>query len=248
MELHSIYDFGNFPIYNVMGGIGFILGLLVFMNNIKSYDINFRKKELLQFLVGVSFLSGLFFANFLNWFVFPDVLDMPILLRFKYAGFSFYFGLIGFMFTLVLLLKIFRFDIATSLNYTIPSLLIFHSLGRVGCSLSGCCYGKVIDYNILNIFTIHRFPAREIEAVSLFIMFLLVQYVIKKRRTIFYLYSYSIIRFLLEFGRGDDRGKLFVNFMSPSQQVSLTIIFLTTFYLLIKKYCLEKEKINLNYN
>lgn len=248
MELHPILDFGEIPIYNIMGGAGFIIGLLVFIHNIKSYDIHFKRKDQLQLLVGLSFLSGLFFANFLNWFAFPHILELPILLRFKYAGFSFYFGLIGFIFTSVLLLKTFKFKVTTSLNYTIPSLLIFHSLGRVGCSLAGCCYGKVIDYNLFNLFTIHRFPAREIEAISLFIMFLLVQYVIKKKRIVFYLYSYPIIRFLLEFGRGDDRGELFVSFLSPSQQVSLAIIFLTTIYLLIKKYYSKQKKTNPNYN
>jgi hypothetical protein len=57
---------------------------------------------------------------------------------------------------------------------------------------------------------------------------------IKKHRFALYLLCYSILRFGLDFGRGDDRGTLFVNFLSPSQVISVFIWISLTAWLVVR--------------
>lgn len=235
MRLYPLIEFGNFPIYNLMGGLGFILGLILFLHNLKDTRLNNIQKDRLVTIYGMAFLIGMFFANFLNWFVFPDLLKYSISYRFYYGGFTFYFGLVGFLLTSTVLLKGFKFNVYESINILIPSILLFHGFGRIGCILGGCCYGKITNYNLLNLFTISRFPVREMEAISVFILFFIAQFVIKKNRHIFYFYTYPIVRFLLEFGRGDDRGKLFTAFLSPSQEISILLVVFVSLFLINKK-------------
>ncbi len=232
---YPIIDLGAFPIYKFMGGLGFILGLLLLINNLKTYKIREEKKDLLLFLLAVSCLVGMASANVGNWLVMPELLQEDIINRIGKAGFSYYFGFIGFLIVSSSLLKIFGFQAGKCLNYFIPSLLLFHSLGRVGCSLAGCCYGRLVNWELFNLFTVTRFPAREIEAFSLFVLFLIVQFIVKKNRLIFYFLTYPIIRFLLEFGRGDYRGLIFMGWLSIAQLISVIIICSTIVYILIAK-------------
>ena len=61
------------------------------------------------------------------------------------------------------------------------------------------------------------------EALCLFVMAGVFSRNIKNNRLFWYLCCYSILRFLLEFGRADDRGILFVDWLSPAQVTSILI-------------------------
>lgn len=232
---YPIIDLGTFPIYKFMGGLGFIAGLLLLLHNLRDYSIGDDKKDRLLLLLAISFVAGMALANVGNWFVMPSLLHEGILNRIKNAGLSYYFGFIGFLVVSSSLLKIYNFKVGECLNYCIPSLFLFHSLGRVGCSLAGCCYGKIVNWELFNILTIERFPARELEAVCLFILFLIVQYIIKRNRLVFYFLTYPPLRFFLEFGRGDYRGMLFMGWLSIAQLISIVLIVITLLYLLWNK-------------
>lgn len=111
---------------------------------------------------------------------------------------------------------------------------LFHTFGRIGCFLSGCCYG--IEYKTCisvlysvnsvdnGIVTSWRIPTQLIEASFEFILFLLLLFLFVKNKCRgkllnVYLLIYSIGRFCLEFIRGDSvRGKFF--FLSTSQWIS----------------------------
>lgn len=232
---YPIIDLGSFPIYNLMGCTGFILGLLLFMHNLKDYDLTHQKKDRLLFLFALSFLGAMAFANVGNWLVMPELWDKSVTERIAQAGLSYYFGLIGFVVLVSMLLKAFGYEVAKCINLFIPSLLLFHSLGRVGCSLAGCCYGKLVNWNIMDMFVLARFPAREIEALCLFILFLVAQLVIKENRLLFYLFTYPPIRFLLEYGRGDYRGMIFPGGLSIAQVISIVLFTSAVIYVMAAK-------------
>lgn len=232
--LYPTIDCGALPIYNLMAGCGFILGLFLLINNLKEYRIGNANKDRLLILFAMAFLAGIGLSNVGNWFIMPGMMNLPLLVRIQNAGLSFYFGFIGFLTVSALLLKAFKFNVQECLNYIIPSLLLFHAFGRIGCSFGGCCFGKVVNWSFFNTFMITRFPAREIEAFCLFSMFLLTQYFIRKHRLVFYLYTYPIIRFFLEFGRGDNRGWISTTILSPAQIISITILLTTSVFLLIQ--------------
>lgn len=98
---------------------------------------------------------------------------------------------------------------------------IGHAFGRIGCFLSGCCYGVTtgtsLDVNFPDIGP--HLPTQLIEMAFLFILGALLLVFAFKHYTnytaVIYLFAYSIFRFVLEFFRGDERGQLVG--LSPSQ-------------------------------
>lgn len=98
---------------------------------------------------------------------------------------------------------------------------IGHAFGRIGCFLSGCCYGITtgtsLDVNFPGIGP--HLPTQLIEMTFLFILGGLLLVFAFKHYTnytaVIYLFAYSIFRFVLEFFRGDERGQLVG--LSPSQ-------------------------------
>lgn len=98
---------------------------------------------------------------------------------------------------------------------------IGHAFGRIGCFLSGCCYGITtgtsLDVNFPGIGP--HLPTQLIEMAFLFILGALLLVFAFKHYTnytaVIYLFAYSIFRFVLEFFRGDERGQLIG--LSPSQ-------------------------------
>ena len=168
------------------------------------------------------------------------------------GGMVFYGGLIGGLIALVISNKVsqkyFRGDVMfDAVAVAIP---LFHTFGRIGCFLGGCCYGVACDvgftahgntlYPALN--DVNRLPIQLIESGLNLILFfvLLVLYKKKKfqhRMLIVYFYIYPVIRFIDEFFRGDEiRGFLFG--LSTSQIISIllfTFAVIVTISDLIKK-------------
>ena len=110
---------------------------------------------------------------------------------------------------------------------------LFHVFGRIGCFLGGCCYGIESEFGFTahdnhfnpGVNDVNRLPVQLIEAGCNLLIFLLILYLFKKRimehRLIFvYMLIYPVVRFSLEFFRGDEiRG--FVFGLSTSQWISI---------------------------
>lgn len=116
---------------------------------------------------------------------------------------------------------------------TIP---LFHGFGRIGCFLAGCCYG--IESEIGFVYThsmapgangVSRFPVQLLESGCNFILFFVLYLLYKNEKCkdkLLYIYlgGYAIIRFCMEFLRGDDalRGVWFG--ISTSQWISMALL------------------------
>jgi len=107
---------------------------------------------------------------------------------------------------------------------------VAHAFGRVGCFFAGCCHGKVTDSALGVTFPGMRhavLPTQLWEAIFLFLLFALCSYLYLQRNCrhtmSVYLIGYGAWRFVLEFWRGDARGKL-LGALSPSQFWSLVMI------------------------
>lgn len=222
-ELYPIINFGVFPIFNFMTAVGFIASFLLFNHNLKNISDSKIKKEDIIIYIGLSFLIGIGASNIINWFIFPELSDKSYMFKIINAGYTFYFGLIGFLLALSLFLKLLSYNIDVYMNEIVPSITLFHGIGRIGCLLGGCCYGDICNINIFFL-KFERFPTREFSIIFLFILTVIFQKYVKQKRLIIYLTIYPIFRFLIEFKRGDDRGHLFTDIFSPSQEISLIII------------------------
>ena len=158
------------------------------------------------------------------------------------GGFVFYGGLLfGLLFYLTYCLWFKKFDFQKS-YLLIPGLVFGHAVGRVGCLLTGCCYGSVCSLPwAVKIAGNYRHPVQAYEAIALIMLgFLSLGWIRTKRNNLSiitnYLLFYAVIRFIIEFYRGDEIRGVFYNSLSTSQLISIGLLIIV----LLVKYKLRK--------
>lgn len=142
------------------------------------------------------------------------------------GGFVFYGGLLG---GIIFLLVSQTAGIKLSLQLLwpiLPSLTIGHGIGRLGCFLAGCCYGKptTLAWGVF-MHGFYRHPTQLLEAAGLLALGVYLVRAKQSKITLItvYLISYGSMRFFIELLRGDEiRGSW--GFLSPSQWISLLLI------------------------
>jgi phosphatidylglycerol:prolipoprotein diacylglycerol transferase len=145
----------------------------------------------------------------------------------NHSGFTACHLLLGMALSFLLGCKILKLDIHRTSSIAVPSIVVFMAFGRVGCSFAGCCYGIPMHFSVLG-YQFERFPTAQTEALFFWLLFIALQLFIQKHRVTVMVLSYSILRFFLEFLRGDDRGTLIPgSVLSPAQTISLLLIAVT---------------------
>jgi len=157
------------------------------------------------------------------------------LFGYLFGGSVFYGGLAGGYIAGLICIRKKRLPLAEYSDMLAPVIPLFHIFGRIGCFLGGCCYG--VESRVGFIYRqallaeangLRRFPIQLAEAFVNLLIFLLLAALLRKnalqgRLMALYLLIYPVMRFLLEFGRGDAlRG--FVFGLSTSQFISLLLI------------------------
>ena len=150
------------------------------------------------------------------------------------GGLVFYGGLIGALLGALRYVLHFRTPVSAMLDLGFTGVPLFHFFGRIGCFLAGCCYG--IEYhgvfavtfpegNLGSAPTVQLLPIQLIEALLNLILWAVLFTVYRRssRRWLtsgLYLTCYGVIRFILEFFRGDlIRGSIYS--LSASQFISI---------------------------
>ena len=237
------FDYFGQNIYLLMVAIGVFFGLIVLLKNTKKEKVSTGEESRIILTFVLSLIIGVIFSNVTNWFFMPELMEYKLFQRFQNAGFNFYSGLLFFLGSAFVLMKFLKINTKLWMNYVIPSILVFHGFGRIGCSLAGCCYGiELFEYPVVKHTHLELFPAREIEALSLFVMFFIFTYKVKKNRVPIYLVSYSIIRFTLELFRDDYRGNFRIPFFSPAQVISMLVVLSVLCWLVCQTIRAKKQK------
>lgn len=152
------------------------------------------------------------------------------------SGFVFYGGLAGGLLSLLFVKAVHKIPVESYLSVLTPCVSLAHGFGRVGCSLAGCCHGKVTHGGFCFIYThsiaapnnVPLVPVQGIEAACLFlftILFVVLLLCVPRKISIVRLYicMYAVLRFILEFFRGDtERG--FIGVLSVSQVISIVML------------------------
>ncbi len=163
--------------------------------------------------------------------------DPQIISSYITSGFVFYGAPLAVIPYLILAKKKYNFSVLKYLDIFMVVLPLGHAIGRIGCFLAGCCYGKPTTLPwgiILNsdmqppyLHNVHLHPVQLYESFLLFLLFLFLYKTYKKKSFIgetfsLYFIIYSVIRFIMEYFRGDDiRGFIIENIISTSQFISI---------------------------
>ena len=170
-----------------------------------------------------------------------------------FGGSVFYGGLLGGMFAAWLYARKQKFDLDPYIGIGAICIPMFHTFGRIGCFLGGCCYGLPWEYGIDLAYShapgcagVKRFPIQLVESLFCLILCLVLFYLFEKKHwkgkniLITYLLAYPIARFIIEFFRGDEYRGFFLG-LSTSQIISVLIILITLGYIVYEKW-FKKEK------
>lgn len=246
------YLFGVLPSYTVMMIVGILAAVACFRLLSDKTKLPAKVYNFYSLNAVASIAAGLLFAM-----LFQSVYNFFETGVFKLEGMTFMGGLIGGAGTFVLVTLLSKKREAKRSFFVVaeiaaPCVCLAHALGRIGCTLAGCCYGiesesgwffPAVGKKVI--------PTQFIEACFLFVLFaaLLVFTLRRSPRgfnLIIYCLAYAVFRFVIEFFRGDPRGA-FVGALSPSQFQSI-VLFLIGVGLLVFRllrpdfYALVPEK------
>lgn len=139
------------------------------------------------------------------------------LLRFRQTGLVFYGGLVFGVTGGIVYCIWKRVPVLLMMDVSAPSIAIGQAIGRIGCFMSGCCYGKPtwVSWAVkFPQFDQLRHPTQLYESFATFLIFLALMWFRKYKSrdgqvALLYVLMYAPARFIIEFFRGDNPQVLF---------------------------------------
>ncbi len=195
--------------YGLMVALAFLVGTTMAKFLAKKRGLD---PEFIYNICFIGLLTGILGARLYyvieHFDLFRDNLLEIIMLQ--HGGLSWFGGLtVGFISALVYA-KHKKQALAPILDCLAPAIVLGHAIGRVGCFLNGCCFGKESSYGLF--FPGHAkplIPTQLYSAGMLLIICAVLLYLQSKphrpgRIFCAYLILYSFQRFMIEFWRGDN--------------------------------------------
>lgn len=219
------------PSYTLLAFVGGCVTLIFIYFRLEKFEIlftEFLKMFALCVLGGFLGSKLMFVVTQIPWLVmnfsFKNVFQLLV-----QGGYVFYGGLFGVLYTIFTLTKKDKDKRNRILKMIVPAIPLFHSFGRIGCFLAGCCYGKKLFVPIVleGILEFWRIPVQLFEALFEFVLFIILLLIGRKKLDSnllnFYLITYAIFRFINEFFRGDEIRGIYFGY-STAQWVSMAIL------------------------
>lgn len=231
---NELLTIGPFTVY----GYGLMIALGIFFGYFLA-EYRARKEKMSYehiFYITIWCVAGGFIsAKLLFWITeWKEVIADPVYyLKNMMDGFVVYGGILGGILSGYLYCRIKKLRFLAFFDLFMPSVAFAQGMGRIGCFLAGCCYGKETDSFCAVTFHTSDFapngvPLIPTQLYSSFLNFvhcILLIYISRHKKAdgqvaACYLILYSFGRFILEFFRGDlIRGS--VGVLSTSQFISV---------------------------
>ena len=237
--------------YGIMIAVGILCCFSILMIYFKYAKFETKFADFCFYTVIASIGCGFLFAALFQ--AFYNYLDNPAG-GFKIgSGLTFIGGLIGGVGFYLVIYAFFRTKFTDRLPKLLPILgpcvTVAHGFGRIGCFIAGCCYGKPTncDYGCYFDTAEKVHPTQLYEAIFLLLLCSVLTFIAFKYRenpngiafneynVAIYLIAYGTFRFINEFFRGDDRGKLF-GAIPPSQFWAIVMVLLGVGYIFAIKH------------
>ena len=226
--MHPYFDLlgKSIPAYGLFAGVGILIVAIIIIFMEKRSPIGRHLEMILLFELGVGLLGAklLFIATSfeqIKAFYHQGVPIRDIIYAYVLSGFVCYGGLYGAFLGAFFYAKLNKLNYFEIIYETMILMPIFHAVGRVGCFMVGCCHGRETHTWIGVAFRCSEYAPNNVPLipVQLFevlanIVLLVILLIIRRKTTdrivggvvihITYLYFYGLVRFVLEFFRGDD--------------------------------------------
>ena len=253
----TIQMFGKeIPAYWLMSLLGILAAAVYAL--VRRRQLKLRSDDAVHF-VALSAIGGIVGAKLLYLItVIPLVLqELPYFtkqpdrfLLLLQDGFVFYGGLYGALFFVWRYCRKYKVDFHVAAALFAGGVPLFHVFGRIGCFLTGCCYGIEANWGIAFYDSmsapngIPLVPVQLFEAGAELIIFIAVMIVqnrskLRSSGLYLYLFTYALCRFVLEFFRGDAARGSFL-FLSTSQWISAVTV-LAILFLILRRRKLHNE-------
>ena len=243
--MHPSFELFGFEIhfYSIFFLLGLTAGCLIFVYGNKKLK-PYREQLLdcyLYIIVGVLVGAKLLYVILNIQDYIGNIAQLWIGFR---RGFLFYGGFIGAIIAAILFFRKKDLPIWAFIDSAAPAIPLGHAIGRIGCIFAGCCYGSPTDlpWGIVYPSTcpiapsgvaLHPYPIYELLLnLVLFAFLMIMRHKVKVggRLLSLYLIGYSMIRFGLDYVRGDF--KQYYWGLSNSQWISIAmfLIGVTAFF------------------
>ena len=232
---------GPFTIYSygLMLIVAFLIGSALASRQAKREKIN---PDIIFNLCFSAFISGIIGARI--FYIFENLgyyVKNPVeIIMLQHGGMSWYGGLILGVFAGIAYLKSQKIPIFKVLDLMAPFIALAQGIGRIGCLLNGCCFGKVSPYGIY--FPVHKLvliPTQLYSTLILTLIFIFLRFLQERPHRVgaiffTYLLLYSTKRFFIEFWRADN--EIVFRGLTLFQIISIVVFCISVFSIfLIKK-------------
>ncbi|MFH1241004.1 MAG: prolipoprotein diacylglyceryl transferase [Pseudomonadota bacterium] len=235
--------------YGLFVALGFVVALLVGVKIGKTAeDIPPQRVMDMGFIVILAGLIGsramYVLMNIAYYRSHP--LDM---LKIWEGGLVFSGGIIALLLTIPWYVRRHHLSFLKMCDLWAPAAAVGQAIGRIGCLMAGCCYGKPTDSKWGIVFTdpsslaprnLALHPTQIYSSISGFIIFFILLLIYSKKKFegqvfLWFLILHSTARLAIERFRGDERGMLFGGTMSVTQLVATVVLFGAVITLLVLK-------------
>jgi len=252
----ELLKFGTFviPGFTVMVVIGalFALGIGFHLARQKGLD----RMELLSYAIflALSFwLGSVLYRLFFTFLQSPQTVTENLFhLRtlIEKSGTSVVGGILGASLFSWLYLKRVGLPLWGTLDITFTAIPLAQAVGRIGCFLGGCCYGRPTDSFLGVLFPgrSHAVHPTQLYESALNLLNFGVLFIVYKRRKFegqvfaLYLMNYALIRFILEFWRGDTHRGFVFQGASPWTSLSIPQLMCLVIFLIGLMVYLQRRK------
>jgi len=223
-----LFKVGPFSVYSYGAAlaIAFLIGSFLAKRRAVRLGMDGEKiLDLTVILIISGVIGGRIMFVILNLGYFRDrPLDM---FKIWEGGLVWYGGLILALASAMVFLRRHKMPVLKTADLMVPYVALGQAIGRIGCFLNGCCYGKATALPFGVVFDQERgavLPTQLFESAAMFIIYLLLRRRLPSNGRTFFLYLifYSIFRFFNEFLRGDNSA-LILGF-TFSQVVSVIVL------------------------
>ncbi len=234
--------------YGLFVAVGFFVGIIITTRLGKDEGFNPQQIMDMGFFIILSAIIGsrvLYVLINASYFV-----KEPLgIFKIWQGGLVFSGGVICVVLTMIWYVKRHNLPLGKTADLWAPAIAIGQCIGRIGCFMAGCCYGKPTDLswgvtfthpNSLCPLNVPLHPTQLYSSISSFIIFLVMMLLYSKKKFegqvfLWFLILHSTARLVLERFRGDDRGLLLNSNMSMTQFVAILILIISVGILVFVK-------------